>query len=431
MRVLYPGMFYVVALIGVFSSFTVTFVYADSAQNRELLQTQLLQVQAQILDNQSKLEGQKKQQVSLERDVSILNAQIKESQLEMKQRDLQIAQLKDTIGENQDNIVGLDTTVQAGQASLAQIVRNIREIDYRTPAQVTLTGSFADLFRETDDYAAIQKALGATFVRISGQRSDLATKVVALQDKQQEQSDLLVLQTQQKNTLQGVQQQKQTLITQTKGQESAYKKIIATQQQTAAQIQKALFALANSNTSVSFGDIYSYAKEAGAATGVRPAVILGILAEESNLGQNVGTGNWKVDMHPTRDVPLFAAICTALGLNPDTQPVSKKAWYGYGGAMGPGQFIPSTWNMYVDRIAAATNQSPPNPWSPRTAAFATALLMKDNGADSGNQADERLAALRYLAGRKNATNPKYAFYGNDVMSLATKYQKEIEVITGS
>ena len=96
--------------------------------------------------------------------------------------------------------------------------------------------------------------------------------------------------------------------------------------------------------------------------------------------------------------------------------------------MGPAQFIPSTWVMYQDRIAEVTGQRPANPWDPRTAAFASALLLKDNGADAGTPEAERLAALRYLAGWKNASNPSYAFYGNDVMSLAAKFQNDISIV---
>jgi membrane-bound lytic murein transglycosylase B len=161
---------------------------------------------------------------------------------------------------------------------------------------------------------------------------------------------------------------------------------------------------------------------------VRPAVILGILAEETNLGQNLGSGNWKTDMHPTRDAPVFEQICATLGLDPDSMPVSKKAWYGWGGAMGPAQFIPSTWKQYAERIATITGQNPANPWDPRTATFATAILMKDNGAAAQTPAAERLAALRYLAGWKNASKPANAFYGNEVMSLAAKFQQQIDIL---
>jgi len=39
-----------------------------------------------------------------------------------------------------------------------------------------------------------------------------------------------------------------------------------------------------------------------------------------------------------------------------------------------------------------------------------------------------LAALRYLAGWVNATKPAYAFYGDDVMQLAAKYQDLINIL---
>ena len=112
-------------------------------------------------------------------------------------------------------------------------------------------------------------------------------------------------------------------------------------------------------------------------------------------------------------------------------PVSKKPWYGYGGAMGPAQFIPSTWVLYEERIAKATGHNPPNPWDPGDAFIAAAILLADNGADKGTLAAERLAALRYFAGWANAGKKAYAFYGDDVMELAEKYQKQIDILSSS
>ena len=290
--------------------------------------------------------------------------------------------------------------------------------------------TLTDVFQNVQDFQTIQRALGTSFTVMAAQRSDLSARKQALEEQQQEEQDLLQIQVLQQNSLKAIEKQKQDLVTAAKGQEAVYQQIIAGKERSAAQIRAALFALNGSNRSTSFGDIYSYAKEASALTGVRPALILGVLSEESNLGKNVGTGNWRTDMHPTRDQPLFAQICATLGLDPDAMPVSKKPWYGWGGAMGPAQFIPSTWQLYADRIAQATGQNPPNPWDPRTAAFATAILLKDNGADSQTPYAERLAALRYLAGWKNATKSAYAFYGNDVMELASKFQDQIDILGG-
>lgn len=391
------------------------------------LQAQLDEINAQIQKNQGNLSELQKERTSLERDVAILDAKIKDAQLAIKARDLNILQLKGGIREKELGISVLDSKVAEGQQSIAQMLRETRVIDDESLVQITLAGNLQDLMQEIDDFQTIQRALSASFDQMRSTRSDLTDRKKALEEQQSEEQDLLQIQVLQQKSLKDNENQKKNLVANAKGQESVYQKLIATQKQTAAQIEAALFDLRDTK-SVTFGDMYSYAKEAAAITHVRPAVILGILSEESNLGQNVGSGNWKIDMHPTRDVPIFAKICAELGLNPDTQPVSKKPWYGWGGAMGPAQFIPSTWVQYTDRISSMTGQNPPNPWTPRTAVFATAILMMDNGADAQTPQAERLAALRYLAGWKNATKPAYAFYGDDVMELAAKFQAQIDVI---
>ena len=418
-------------IFGFLFLYLVSHAHADAvADQRAALQAELAQVQQQIQDNQTKLGDEQRAQVSLENEVAILNSQITEAQLEIKQRDLTIQATKDGISQDNLGISALDSSVAASQVSLGQIIRNTQHIDDTSFIELALSTSLTDLFQDSDDFSAIKKAMADLFAKIAAQRSDLTSRQTVLENRKQEQSDLLGLQVAQQQSLKSTQKVKQNLITQTKGHESAYKQVIAEQQKSVAQIQAALFSLADTNKSVSFGDIYSYAKIAGAATNVRPALILGILAEESNLGQNVGTGNWRTDMSPANQ-PLFQALCAELGLNPDTQKVSARPWYGWGGAMGPAQFIPSTWNQYVSRIATITGETPPNPWNPRTATFATALLMQDNGADAQTPAAERLAALRYLAGWKNANKAAYAFYGNDVMALAAKYQSQIDQVTGS
>ena len=178
---------------------------------------------------------------------------------------------------------------------------------------------------------------------------------------------------------------------------------------------------------------------------MRPAFLLAILTQESNLGENTGqclvtdfkTGDgvgkntgrvFKGIMKPSRDVTPFLDLANRLSFDPKTKPVSCPQTGGYGGAMGPSQFIPSTWLLYEERITKLTGNNPPNPWDPYDAFIASALLMKDNGADSGTYATERLAALRYFAGRANATKRAYAFYGDDVMALAEKYQKQIDIL---
>lgn len=421
-------------------------VFALTPEERAQLEQQLAQVENEIKQNEATLTEKQRERTSLERDVAVLDSQIRAAQLGIKQRDLKIRQIKDDVTELQRGIGVLDSKVVAGQKSLAQIIRRTREIDDLTLVELALGSSFTDLFEDIDDFEKVQEAMGESFREIAAARSDLSSRKSALEDKQQEERDLLQLQQLQKKDLQNAEQEKKTLVVAAKGQEANYQKVIAEKKKTATQIRNALFGLRDGGA-IPFGTAYQYAKEASAKTGVAPALILGVLRQETNLGENVGKclvtnspdkgdGVGKNSgtpirrvMKPDRDVDPFMQLTAELGIDPSTQVVSCPQSSGYGGAMGPAQFIPSTWMLYKSRLAAATGDRVPNPWDPRTAIFATAMLMADNGADQGTRESERRAALRYFAGA-NWSKPSYAFYGTGVLKYRDQYQADIDVLEG-
>ncbi len=401
---------------------------ADTSAQQAALQAQLDQLNQQIAANQAKLTQEQQARATLENQEAILTSQIQEAQLEIKQRNLTIQQLQDQISQAQAGISNVNSEVSAGEQSLAQIIRETNEINETPLAIQILQGSLLNAFEDINDFSTLQQGLGNSFTQLANQKSDLTSREQTLEQENQQESDLLQAQQAQESSLQDTEQQKENLIAQTKGQESIYQQIIANQQQNAAQIKQALFSLRDTNTSTSFGDIYNYAKDANATTGVSPAFIMGILSEESDLGKNTGNCSYTTAMNPT-NIPTYLTIMSQLGLDPSSEKVSCKPSYGWGGAMGPAQFIPSTWILYQSRIASASGQNPPNPWDPRTAAFATALYMEDLGAGAGTASAERVAALKYFAG-SNYRNPSFAFYGNDVMCLTQKMQQQIDVING-
>jgi hypothetical protein len=155
------------------------------------------------------------------------------------------------------------------------------------------------------------------------------------------------------------------------------------------------------------------------------------------LGQNVGTCNragdpptksYKVVMHPTRDQPIFLDITNNLGLNAETTPIScpmhdkQGNQIGWGGAMGPAQFIPSTWKGYAGKVSAITGKSA-NPWDIRDAFLAAAIKLANDGAKT--ESGEWAAAMRYFSG---STNSKYSFYGDSVVAKTEQYQADIDQI---
>lgn len=417
---------------------------AQTSAYRAGLQAQLDAINAQIAQQQDILKQAQSQSSSLQKEIAVLSAQIKSAQLAIKARDLNIQQLTAGIVQKEDTVFGLNSKLNEEKASLSGILREKNQLE-RTSLVVAMLSSqnLSDFFSDLDTFDSIDKSLQQSFVEIGATTAVTKQEEAALEAEREQESQLRQVQVLQQQQVQAQQDQKSKLLAQTKGQEKAYQALIAANQKTAGQLRAALFQLTGS-VAIPFGTALDDANLAAKATGIRPAFLLGIIAEESNLGENVGTGSYLVDMHPTRDVPIFLAIAQSLGLNPSQMPVSKRAWYGWGGAMGPAQFIPSTWALYAgypkpsytydssrDRVGRLTGNTPPNPWVPKDALMASALYLTDSGADARTPAAEFKAAMCYLAGCGNTGNRSLQFYGNQVLCLELKYQKDIDTITGS
>jgi membrane-bound lytic murein transglycosylase B len=239
----------------------------------------------------------------------------------------------------------------------------------------------------------------------------------------------------QQKQLTGSVDEQNTLLKVTKGKESAYQAELSDTQKEAAAIKNRLYQLLEVSKQITFGQAVTIAQWASGQTGVRAAFLLAILTQESSLGANVGTCNragdppsksWRVVMKPDRDQAPFKQITAELGLPIDTTPVScpmrdkSGNQVGWGGAMGPAQFIPSTWMGYRAKVTAVTGKAA-NPWDIRDAFLAAAIKLKADGA--GSQSGEWAAAMKYFSG---GTNPAYRFYGDNVATLAAGYESDIE-----
>ena len=400
-------------------------------ERRAQLERELANLEKQIDAQRGILSRKEKESVSLQRDVDILNAKIKKSELSIKARNLAIQNLSEDIGDKETLIKRFESKIDQERELISELLRQTNELDSHSLAEIMLGGrNFSEFFEDIGPFIYINEALKKSISEIAGVKDKTQSEKEVLVDKKAEQVSLQTLQQLEKRRTEQEQAKKKQILTVSKGVESLYKKFVASIELNATKIRAELFTLQGS-AAIPFEKALEFANIASKKTGVRPALILGVIAEESNLGENVGTGSWRVDMKAPRDTEPFLDITRRLGLDPDKMPVSKKPWYGYGGAMGPAQFIPSTWVLYEERIAKATGHNPPNPWDPFDAFMASALLLMDNGADKGTPAAEKLAALRYFAGWANASKKAYAFYGDDVMDLAEKYQRQIDVLNNS
>jgi membrane-bound lytic murein transglycosylase B len=253
---------------------------------------------------------------------------------------------------------------------------------------------------------------------------------------------MLSIQVLQKQNVETSRKEQEKILSETKGKEYLYQQLLQETQKRAAEIRARIFELIGVPKAPTFGEAYNIAKFVSEITGVRPALLLAILTQESNLGKNVGQCNCPNCKYPNlrledvmkqgRDLEPFLQICRELGRDPYATPVSCPMYMngkrlGYGGAMGPAQFLPSTWMLYKAKIEAITGRKPSDPWNIRDAFLAAGLYLKEYGASSKNPNDEWRATMIYFAG---TTNTKYRFYGDSVLSIASRYEQDIKAIEG-
>jgi peptidoglycan hydrolase CwlO-like protein len=428
------------------------------AQKRARIEAQLLQVEKQMLIQEQLVEGKKQERQSLERDIGILDAEVRKAQLGIQARSIAIASLTNQIGDKEELISILNERLQKQRSSLSELIRKTNLSDDYSLVEVMLSSeSFAGFFSDVESFRSVKKSLNNSLRILDEIKYDTETQKMSLEEKQVQEAKMQQIQELEKRQIEAKEREKGQILKVTKGEEAAYQALLASQQKTAAQLRAQLFSLLGGSGPIPFPEAVALAQVAGAATGVSPALLLAVVEQESNYGSFTGSclvGDIRAGksvMHPDRDAPVFLAIAEILGFDAATQNVScpllrsDGSRIGWGGAMGPLQFIPSTWAIYggivsngsggyayarsSDAIRSLTGGTvASNPFNKQDAFMAAALLLRDNGA-TGTYASDRLAALRYYAGWGGASNPQNQFYGDQVMERKARLEGDIRTLS--
>ena len=245
----------------------------DVAQRRAELEQNLAAIEAEIAKQQEFLDDKRGERVSLERDISILDAQIEKAQLSIRARDIGIEKLTEDIGNKSNTIDELDEKLIREKESLANILRKRNEIDDTTIVEFVLASrNVSEFFSDIDSFAAVKSALRESFVEIEDTKALTADEREQLEVRRTEERDLRTLQVLERNQIVERQDEREEILRVTQGEENAYQALIVSIEKTAAEIRSELFTLRDS-AAIPFGEALALANRASAETGVRPALI--------------------------------------------------------------------------------------------------------------------------------------------------------------
>jgi membrane-bound lytic murein transglycosylase B len=411
-----------------------------TSTERAQLEAQLAEVQTEQAQAQSALTVAASKSSSLQNDIKLLAAKIKTEQLAIQAETLLLKTLGDNIQTKQSEIDSLAAQIAQNKTAIAQLFRQTQVIDASPLATLAFTDqTLSGLFNDEIEIEIFQQSITTLSAQLAtAEASSTAAKAV-LVNKQNATSDALYAIQQTQTTLRGNETQQTQLLSISKNNEKSYSALVAEKKKEANAISAKLFALAGGSNPIPFGEAYQYALSAQKATGIDPAFLLAILTQESNLGTNQGncylantstgagvsmkTGKVFANVMNPKSIPQFLQITTALQVDPLHTIISCPQSIGFGGAMGPAQFIASTWMLFSSRIASALGFTGiANPWNPQHAFMASAFYLTDLGAGAATYTAESNAACRYYSGSPCSKSALVASYGTNVLSLASTIQ---------
>lgn len=419
----------------------------DALAERKILEEQLTELENQISEYQTTIDQYRKQGDTLKNEISLMETAVKKINLQIQAININLERLNQEIRDTQGQINQTENKIDLQKQSLAEFVRHLYEADSQSLIEILIANNrLSDFFNALNDNTLLQQKIKVTLDEVVNLRTLLLNQKEELSFQYNDVENLKYHQLIQKQQTQTIQKQKNQLLQETKGKESEYQKILTKTKESAAQIRSRIFQLLGGGA-LTFEEAYQYAKLAEGATGVRAAFILAVLNQESIFGKNVGqcfynekTRYAATAMNPSQ-IPVFLEILEKLKIDPGstlTKVSCPNSDGSYGGAMGPAQFIPSTWKLYEKSISQITGNNPPSPWNNADAFAATALYLKEaiNHSSCVNYAQqipnqkqkllERCAAARYYAGSR-WYNYRLT-YGEAVANKANDYQEDIEII---
>ena len=350
--------------------------------------------------------------------IEILESRIQEARLQMDLVTVTIEDVRLRLKQNAEEIAALGKREERLRGELLGILRTIDSYEHRSLWEAILTqGTFSDFLRTQEAYESIQRRVTAVLTATQDARRARGQRETELAARQEELLNLQKLQEAQKASLLGEEERKRTLLSRNIAQQARVASLLSEAEEARREIQQDIFTLRNVGIRLSLKEAEDFARYAGGLTGVRPALLLGVLKVESNIGSNVGSGRYPDDVHPAhRDA--FLRVAEKLGLDPKTTPVSAKptTYAGWGGAMGPGQIMPGTWERVEPAVARLTGNALPSPFDLRDAFVATAVILQGAGAASGNEFE---AVSRYFAG---PNWQRFTWYGDRVLAVAKEYE---------
>jgi len=393
------------------------------------------QQSAQLAKDLTKTSAQKN---TLQSAISKLKNKISGLEADINQGKIMVKDLNIQISDTQVSINKTTADINNSQNQIVAILQSVYEEDQKPAFVILLEGNLSDFFSNLAYLDNLNSQVSDLLDNTKNLKSYLSGQQTKMSNNVDQLQKTVALQTLQKSQSEQDKKQQDQYLQLTQAQYEQQLKDKQDAEQKATKIKSMLFQLAGTIQAPTFGQAIDVAKAVANLVPIRPAFLLAVLSQESALGKNVGsclltdstTGAGKRKstgvtvpnlLKPTRDLTPYLNIVASLGRDPYNSILSCPISSRYdGGSMGPAQFIPSTWALFVDRLKALLGQAA-DPWAIKDSFTASALYLSDLGASAQTATAEANAAYHY-----NGSGNMARVYSRSVMTRANCIQTFID-----
>lgn len=357
----------------------------------------------------------------IDQQLKKLTQELTKAELELKRTQLNIQTVNTESQNTAEKIEELKQTIETKRQHLRALFRLLYEKEQESFVSIFLrSASLSEVLAERSAYADVQTQTVALVNELQEIVGELAKQQADLEQQQADLSQLSRILAAQKSEITERRAAQNKFLAAKRAEQASFENLIADARQAREEIERDIFELKGAGVKLSLTAASDMAKLASQLTGVRAAVLMAVLKVESNLGNNLGGGTFPDDMHPLSREP-FLRITAKLGLDPHTAPISArpKSFQGWGGAMGPAQIMPQTWEGIESRVSSLLGKAAANPYELTDAFVGTAVLLADRGA--ADPVHEFEAVNRYIAG---PNWQRFTWYGDRVFAVAKEYEKQ-------
>jgi membrane-bound lytic murein transglycosylase B/copper chaperone CopZ len=411
----------------------------SECNSREECEALLKQYEEQINQYDQDISKTEQEKNTLKNQISVLKKKVDKLSVQINQSNLVIKDLGLQIKDTESSIGKTSVKIDDSKVRLANILQVVQEEDQKPLIEILFSEkTLSDFFDNLTALEALNSETQKTLEGIKTLKTTLETQKQSLDSDKTDLQQMVIVQQLQKKESENTKKSQENYLKLTEAQYQQSLKEKQGVEKKAAEIRARIFELIGVPKAPTFGEALSIAQYVEQITGIRPALLMAVLTQESNIGKNVGQCYLKNTetgagvkansgttvsrvMNPARDVPLFLEITQNLGRNFSDTPVSCPMSIGWGGAMGPAQFIPQTWKNYAEKVREVTGKTA-DPWNIKDAFLGAGLYLKDLGVLN----NEFKAVMRYFSG--SSWSKWEEFYGNSVLSIAKQYEQDIKEI---